>query len=79
MRGAQSQTIPAKLYLSVQPCWGTSVRQQEIRAGKGAPENTSSTYGADLAEGMELFVRLPCERCGRLAKLHMRREIKPAH
>lgn len=34
-------------------------------------------YPADMAEEMELFVRIPCEQCGRLAKLHMRRELKP--
>jgi hypothetical protein len=36
-------------------------------------------YPADLAEGTQLFVWYPCERCGRQAKLHIRREIKPAH
>jgi hypothetical protein len=36
-------------------------------------------YPADLAEGMQLFVWYPCERCGRQAKLHFRREFKPAH
>ena len=35
-------------------------------------------YPADLAEGTQLFVWYPCERCGRQAKLHFRREIKPA-
>lgn len=36
-------------------------------------------YPADMAEGMQLFVRISCEQCGRPAKLHMQREIKPAH
>ena len=34
-------------------------------------------YPANLAEG-ELFVWSPCERCGRQAKLHLKREVKPA-
>jgi hypothetical protein len=37
------------------------------------------SYLADIAEEMQLLVWLPCERCGRLAKLHMKREIRPAH
>ena len=37
-------------------------------------------YPADTAADDEhLMVWLPCERCGRRAKLHMRRELKPAH
>ena len=36
-------------------------------------------YPKDLAEGAQLFVWYPCERCGRQAKLYMRREFKPAH
>jgi hypothetical protein len=27
---------------------------------------------------MQLFVWIPCEQCGRQAKLHMRRESRPA-
>jgi len=34
-------------------------------------------YPPDMASDMELFVWLPCEKCGRLAKLHMKRELKP--
>lgn len=37
------------------------------------------SYPEDMAEGMELFVCIPCEQCGRMAKLHLRREVKPAH
>jgi hypothetical protein len=37
------------------------------------------SYPADIAEGMQLFVWIWCERCGRQAKLHIRREMKPAH
>jgi hypothetical protein len=33
----------------------------------------------DVATDMELWVWFPCERCGRDAKLHFRRELKPAH
>ena len=36
-------------------------------------------YPADMASDMALFVWLPCEQCGRLAKLHLQRELKPAH
>ena len=36
-------------------------------------------YPADMAEGMQLFVWRPCEKCGRLAKLHLQREVMPAH
>ena len=36
-------------------------------------------YPADMASEMEFFVWMPCERCGRMAKLHLRRELKPAH
>jgi hypothetical protein len=36
-------------------------------------------YSEDTAEDASLFVWMPCERCGRQAKLHIRREIKPAH
>jgi hypothetical protein len=36
-------------------------------------------YPADMAEGLDLFVWLPCEQCGQLAKLHMKRGLKPAH
>jgi hypothetical protein len=36
------------------------------------------TYPADLGEGMQLFVWQSCDQCGRQAKLHMRREVKPA-
>jgi hypothetical protein len=36
-------------------------------------------YPEDLAEDAHLFVWLPCERCERQAKLHLRREVKPAH
>jgi hypothetical protein len=36
-------------------------------------------YPADVAEGMQLFVWLPCERCGQQAKLHLKRQVKPAH
>ena len=36
-------------------------------------------YPADMAEGMELFVWISCERSGRQAKLHFRRELRPAH
>ena len=34
-------------------------------------------YPADMAEDMQLFMSMPCDRCGRPAKLHMKREIKP--
>jgi hypothetical protein len=37
------------------------------------------TFPADLADGLQLFVWHPCERCGQPAKLHMKRELKPAH
>lgn len=30
-------------------------------------------YPADMADCMELFEWLPCEQCGRQAKLHFRR------
>ena len=33
----------------------------------------------DVATDMELWVWFPCDRCGRDAKLHFRRELKPAH
>ena len=33
----------------------------------------------DMASDMELFVWLPCEKCGRLARLHLQRELKPVH
>lgn len=36
-------------------------------------------YPADVAEGMQLFLWIPCEQCGRPAKLHLKREVKPAH
>lgn len=36
-------------------------------------------YPADMASDMEFFVLTPCERCGRQAKLHFRRELKRAH
>jgi hypothetical protein len=36
-------------------------------------------YPADLVEGMQLFVWQPCERCGRPAKLHVRRDSKSTH
>jgi hypothetical protein len=36
-------------------------------------------YPADMTAEMELFVRMPCEQCGRMAKLHMKRAVKPAH
>lgn len=36
-------------------------------------------YPADIAGEMEFFVWMPCEHCGRQAKLHFRRELKPAH
>jgi len=36
-------------------------------------------YPEDMAEDASLFVWMPCERCGGKAKLHMRREVKPAH
>jgi hypothetical protein len=35
-------------------------------------------YPEDMAEDASLFVWMPCERYGQ-AKLHMRREVKPAH
>jgi len=34
-------------------------------------------YPADVASDMQLFVWLPCEKCGRLARLHLQRELKP--
>ena len=36
-------------------------------------------HPADMAADMQLFVWIPCEQCGRQAKLHLRREVKPAH
>ena len=36
-------------------------------------------YPGDIAAGMQLFVWIPCERRGRQAKLHLEREVKPAH
>jgi hypothetical protein len=36
-------------------------------------------YPAEMAAGMQLFVWPLCELCGRQAKLHIRRELKPAH
>lgn len=36
-------------------------------------------YPADLAADTHLWVWIPCEKCGRQAKLHIRRELKPAH
>jgi hypothetical protein len=36
-------------------------------------------YPVDIAEDTQLFVWIPCERCGRQAKLHVQRELKPAH
>jgi hypothetical protein len=36
-------------------------------------------YPEDMAEDASLFVWLPCERCGRQARLHLKREAKPAH
>lgn len=36
-------------------------------------------YPDDVAQGMQLFAWIPCERCGRPAKLHLKREVKPAH
>ena len=32
-------------------------------------------YPADMAEDMQLFMSMPCERCGRQAKLHMKRAL----
>jgi hypothetical protein len=34
------------------------------------------TYPADLAEDVQLFVWQPCDRCGNMAKLHMKRTLK---
>jgi hypothetical protein len=34
-------------------------------------------YPADMAVDTHLWERLPCEQCGRLAKLHLKRELKP--
>jgi hypothetical protein len=36
-------------------------------------------YPEDMAEDASPFVWMPFERCGRQAKLHIRREIKPTH
>ncbi len=36
-------------------------------------------YPADLATDIRLWVWITCEKCGRQAKLHIRRELKPAH
>lgn len=36
-------------------------------------------YPADVAQGTQLFVWIPCERCRLPAKLHLKREVKPAH
>lgn len=33
-------------------------------------------YPADMAAEIEFFVWMPCERCGRQAKLHLRSELK---
>jgi hypothetical protein len=33
----------------------------------------------DMAEGQHLVAWIPCEQCGRRAKLHMKRETKPAN
>jgi len=34
-------------------------------------------HPADMASDMDLFVWMPCDQCGRQAKLHMKRELKP--
>lgn len=34
-------------------------------------------YPADMAPDTDLWVLVPCERCGRKAKLHLKRELKP--
>ncbi len=37
------------------------------------------SFPDDLAEDEHLWVWVACQRCGRDAKLHMRREVKPAN
>ena len=36
-------------------------------------------YPADLTVDTHLWLWITCEKCGRQAKLHIRRELKPAH
>ena len=36
-------------------------------------------YPAELAADTHLWLWITCEKCGRQAKLHIRRELKPAH
>ncbi len=35
-------------------------------------------YHPALSEGTRLFVWLPCDKCGQLARLHFQQEPKPA-
>ena len=50
------------------------------RFGRLQMEKAAQDFNLDdVATDMELWVWFPCERCGRGAKLHFRRELKPAH
>jgi hypothetical protein len=63
---------PEKVLLTRAPCGVT-------RSGSllWLTESMTPNYPADVASDMQLFVWLPCEKCGRLARLHLQRELKP--
>jgi len=62
------------------PVVTAEIRPEILRGMAGRIDQPDYEFNPDdMAEGQHLVAWIPCEQCGRRAKLHMKRETKPAN